>query len=175
MEYPGIVKEFLNIDGAWAFVSKDRDGNIVDVRLEKPNVITDLFRNDLLEHVVGLSTLGGPWIYLGVGDNNTAADAAQTALVNELIGNASRITCTGPAAGPFAVATDTGTPPYRKKVILEGVFPATDGNDGSNFWEFALFTSATFATGDMLNRFVLGSALPKINGISITALTTLRS
>jgi len=167
--------EVMLPSGVWVVTVRDRQERIVR-REVCHNIITDLGRESILKQWAGIAG-GLNFIYLGVGDGTTAAAATQTALVNELTGNADRIYVTDKSGGSLDsgdIETDTGTPPYRRKIILRGVYGLSDGNNGQDMQEFGLFSSDTFASGTMGNRFVLGSPIPKTSSISVTIETTIR-
>lgn len=170
-------KEPVFAKGIWRVTVRDIWENILEVH-EQENVITDLGRASILKQWVGVA--GSSFIYLGVGDGSTAAASTDTQLDNELTGNASRITTTDDTGGAFDagdVISDLTVPPYTMKVVIRGVFGLSDGNNGQNFREFALFDNATHTppTGLMGNRFVLASNIAKTGSISVTCDITLRA
>jgi hypothetical protein len=157
--------------GQFRVMVHDKDGNLVSETVDH-NVITDGGRTNQLSQWGGI---GSPVSFtkLGVGSGSTAAAATDTVLQTELTGNANRKTCTGLAGGSVVIVNDTSIPPYRKRLDLEAVYGLADGNNGSNFRELGLFSSATFASGTMANRIVLPADIGKTASNTITIVVSI--
>lgn len=134
-------------------------------------------KEDLLKLLFNLSGQAA-LVALGAGSGSTAATVDDTTLETELTGNATRKSLTKLDGGtPLIVEDETttiGANTYHKKVACRAIFPTTDGNNGSDFREFALFSSATFAAGIMFNRYVAGANIPKDASTEIDVDTTVR-
>lgn len=170
------MKENLLLKADWNVkVHHIHDGLIYEET--KENIVVRLARVDLLKHVFNLgSPINTGFLYMGAGSGSTAAAVTQSALVTELTGNANRITVTNTAGAALSasdIVQETSSS-YDQKIIVQAAYPTGDGNNGSTFYEFGLFSSATFAAGTMWNRFVLGASIAKTNLIAITLQVSIR-
>ena len=143
------------------------------------NIVVDDGRIHVLKHVLNITSPSAPvnFPYLGVGSGVTAAVATDTTLQTELTGNATRKTLLNVSALPFTdsdiVFEISGS--TRWKVIAQATFPDVDGNNGSVFSEYGLFSTNVFATGKMYDRFVSPSPFTKSGSLSVVVNVTLRA
>lgn len=153
------------------------------------NLVVNSGRVHALARIVGM-TAGLSFPYLGVGsDNGTILALANTNLTlgNELIANASRITCTDTVGNPLSsdplstIVADSSVSPYQEKIVIQGVYGTSDANNGSTFAEYGLFSTATLpstgsgTSGTMYNRFLPASSFVKSSSLAVTIQLTLRS
>lgn len=167
----------MNLYADWTIIAHDLDGNEV-YREEKTNLILRAARKDVLRF---LFNVGSPvttgYLYLGVGSGSAAAAVTQTALVAELVGNANRLSVTDTSGGSVddTDITQSTSGGFDQLITVQAVYPTGDGNNGSNFREYGLFSSATFAMGQLLNRFVSASDIAKSSSLAITVQVNLRT
>lgn len=171
----------------WTVVAWNTFNGEIVYQEHNKNVITTLGKSTMLSLLFGL-TLGSSCVALAAGSGSTAANSADTRLATELIGNATRkaiggITSTSSSFVPLAngdivsdVEVISGIT-YEQSLSCLGIFPATDGNDGSAFREFALMDtlvlpgSPTGTSGHPYNHYVLGADVNKTTGIEIDVTT----
>lgn len=108
-----------------------------------------------------LLNFASPITYTHMAVGSSIADPAptQTTLTTELTGNATRKPLTNTAGNPWTNADFVSeTPPetnFRFYIIAQGLFPETDGNNGSLFAEYGVANQAAFGAGTKLyNRWV---------------------
>lgn len=174
--------EGFRMSAEWHIVARKVDTGEVVYETTANNVIVDDGRVNTLKQILGLATTV-TFIALGVGSSNTAADATQTRLQNELIANAARKSLTNTVGAALSAADVTAevSGAYRQKIIVQAVYAAGDLNNGSTFAEYALFSTATnpatgtSTSGTMLNRFVPASSLAKDGSLAVTVQCTLRA
>lgn len=150
--------------------------------VHEPNLVVDTGRVQVAALLLGMSGAVN-FVAHAVGEGTTNPDNADTRLETELIGNATRIALTDSAGSTLDTAditNDTSVSPFRKKVIAQAIYPATDGNDGETFSEHAIASTTTLpgsptgTSGVIYNRFEPTSALTKTNGVPVTVSNILR-
>lgn len=174
MNTPSVTKapDYMNLRGFAEILVRDRSLKVLEV-IKATNIVTDLARISQLKNWVGGGMTGMvTFNFLGVGSGSTAAASTQTALGTELTAGPGgvRYTTTSTVPAAFAntdVVADTSVSPYTQHLIQQAIMDFGDGNNGSNVRELALFSSATFASGTMGNRIVLGSDIPKTADIQL--------
>lgn len=169
------------LKGTWKVTVRDAEGNLVGDE-EHGNIVVDLGRVETIKDIFGVGAISG-FLYLGVGSGSVAAAATDTTLGSEITlvsvppgSLADRVNLTDSTGNPIDgtdVVADATVPPYRQKIVVQGVYATTD-NNGTTFQEFGIFSSDTFGAGTMLNRFVLGSPISKTSSISVTVQITIR-
>lgn len=170
------------LKGVWTIIVENHETG-ESYEHESGNLVVDLGRENILKELFGIAG-GLDFLYLGVGNGSTAAAETQTALVSEITlasspagSLADRVNLTDTSGGAIDagdIQSDATVSPYRKKIVLQGIYGTTD-NNGTTFREFAVFSSDTFGAGTMLNRFVLGSDIAKTSAISVTVQITFRA
>jgi len=173
----------------WRIIEKDVHGNVLRDR-ELKNLIVNAGRNQDLLNLFMLPGSGG-FVALGAGASTTAATVSDTRLTYELIGNAARksLTNTSGAAlspsdvvsypsGVAIVLNATSTATFYSSVTCQAVYDSGDGNNGNQFGEYALFTTATnpatptSTSGVMYNHLIDPSPTIKSAANSITCQVT---
>lgn len=143
------------------------------------NLVTDVGRQKVLKFVLGINSPAAPvsFPYLGVGSGTTAADAGDTELETELEGNATRKTLLNTsdlALSDSDIAAEVSGA-FLWKVVAQATFLSGDANNGSTFAEYGLFTTNTYATDVMYNRYVHPSPFVKSAALSVVVRVTLRA
>lgn len=168
----------------WNIIVRDEEGNLVSER-EMTNLVVNTGRDLLLKDLFMLSGSSGV-VCLGVGASTTAAAVTDTRLTHELIGNATRKplvnTSNAALSGSDIVAETTtiGGVVYYKKLVCQATWDVTDGNNGNQFGEYGLFTTATLpgtptgTSGIMFNHLIDFTPPTKSASNSITAVVTVR-
>lgn len=146
------------------------------------NVIVVGGKEEMLKLMFNIS--GSPFIAMGAGEGSTAATVNDTRLETELIANATRKSLTKTdGSTPLTVETEVttiGANTYHRKLVSRASFLSGDSNNGDNFREYALFTTATLpgtptsTSGVMFNRYVAASNIAKDSSIQINVDTTVR-
>ena len=171
----------------WKLTEHDKAGNIVSER-EMMNLITNSGRTQFFRNMFALSASGG-FVALGVGASTTAATVGDTRLTYELIGNPARkpLTNTSGAAlsaSDIVTATTTivlnvtSTATFYENISCQAVFNSGDLNNGNQFGEYGLFTTATLpgtptsTSGTMYNHLVDPNPIFKSAANQITAVVT---
>lgn len=141
--------EGLRITGHVTLVHKDSEGNIKGVRSKKNLVVKAGYA--AIAALIGYNLGGSTFRYIGLGTDDTAADAADTDL--------------GTQSGDKQTATVTTATVTETDDAAQ--FVATQAFTGTvAVTEAGLFNNSTAATGDMLARQVF-SALNVVSGDSI--------
>lgn len=172
----------------WQIIKREFDtGKILQI-VEGENIVVKDGRDMVLRFLSGMtgSSAGSSFPYLAIGASATDNDGVGTGqlvsdvrMTYELIGNATRFTCTDATGGSFDstdiaddVVTISGCDFY-KSLIWKATIPSTDGNDGQPINEVGLatngFTPATPTTqrGNIFNHFILPSTVTKDNGTEV--------
>jgi len=173
--------------GQYKVTAWNPDSGQIFHQYQDKNVITKLGKATMLSLLFGL-TLGSSMVALAVGNGSTAATSSDTRLTNELVGNGAstlnRIPLGGvtSTAGSFVALTNSdivddvqviGSNTYEKSLTTRGIFPKVDGNNESNFREFALMSTlllpatGTTQSGWLYNHFVLPADIPKTVDIEV--------
>ena len=155
------------------------------------NIVVKDGRSMVLEFIAGMTTASSfPYMSVGAsatdnGESDTTDLVSDTRLTHELIGNATRFTCTDSAGGSLTTAdiqddvvTIDGTDFY-KSLTMKASMPSTDGNDGQPVREIALVSvqatpaAPKTASGTIYDHLILPSTITKDTGTTIDILLTL--
>lgn len=171
----------------WKIQEHDVKGNLISER-EMKNLITNAGRTQFFRNMFALSASGG-FVALGVGASTTTAQVTDTRLTYELIGNAARKPLTntsGAALSPSDIVTSettivlnaTSTATFYQSIACQAVWNSGDLNNGNQFGEYGLFTTATLpgtptsTSGTMYNHLVDPNPTFKSAANQITAIVT---
>ncbi len=182
-EVLGTTQSFDPISGAWDTL--DIVGDVVH-ESHGTNLVVNTGRSQLLGTGFIPSASGTTgFYYLGVGASAVAAAVTDTRLTYELIGNPSRKTVTdssGNVPSPSDIQTQTtivGTCSFYQQLVLQAIFTSSDGNNGTTFNEYGLFTSTTLpgspvgTSGTMYNHYIDPSPAFKSSTNQVTAVVTI--
>lgn len=181
------MKEAVVAAAVWKITEHDLKGNVLSER-EIKNLITNAGRTQFFRNLFALTASGG-FVALAVGACTTAATVADTRLTYELIGNAARkplVNTSGAALSPSDIVTSkttivlnaTSTATFYENMSVQATFLSGDGNDGNQFGEYALATTATLpgsptgTSGTIFNHLVDPNPIFKSAANSITAVCT---
>lgn len=171
----------------WKILEHDVEGNLVSER-EMKNLITNAGRTQFFTNLFSMTASGG-FVALGVGASTTTATVTDTRLTHELIGNAARKPLTntsGAALSPADIVTATtaivlnvtSTATFYQNMSCQAVWNSGDLNNGNQFGEYGLFTTATLpgtptsTSGTMYNHLVDPNPTFKSAANQITAIVT---
>lgn len=171
----------------WKVLEHDVYGNLVSER-EMKNLITNAGRTQMFLNLFSMTASGG-FVALGVGASTTTAQVTDTRLTYELIGNAARKALTntsGAALSPSDIVTATSTivlnatstATFYQNVSCQAVWNSGDLNNGNQFGEYALFSTATnpatptSTSGVMFNHLIDPNPTFKTAANQITAVVT---
>lgn len=171
----------------WKILEHDVYGNLVSER-EMKNLITNAGRTQFFTNLFSMTASGG-FVALGVGASTTTAQVTDTRLTHELIGNAARKALTntsGAALSPADIVTSTtsivlnatSTATFYQNMSCQAVWNSGDLNNGNQFGEYGLFTTATLpgtptsTSGTMYNHLVDPNPTFKSAANQITAIVT---
>ena len=172
----------------WKIQEHDVNGNLISER-EMKNLITNSGRTQFFRNLLALTASGG-FVALGVGASTTAATVSDTRLTYELIGNAARKPLTntsGAALSPSDIVTATttivlnatSTATFYQNISCQAVWNSGDLNNGNQFGEYGLFTTATLpgtptgTSGTMFNHLIDPNPTFKSAANQITGIVTL--
>lgn len=181
-------REEIPAVAVWKIVEHDIEGNLISER-EMKNLITNTGRTQFFVNTFAMTASGG-FVALGVGASTTAAAVTDTRLTHELIGNAARKPLTntsGAALSPSDVVTATtsivlnatSTATFYQNMSCQAVWNSGDLNNGNQFGEYGLFTTATLpgtptsTSGTMFNHLIDPNPTFKSAANQITAIITL--
>lgn len=174
----------------WRLIEHDLEGNVLR-DFTKHNLIVNSGRTQAIENLLGL-TASAAVVAIGVGASTTAAQVTDTRLTYELIGNAARKALTNTSgatlspsdivtypSGVTIVLNASSSATFYQSITCQAVWNSGDGNNGNQFGEYGLFTTATnpgtptSTSGIMYNHLIDPSPTVKSSGNSITAQITL--
>lgn len=171
----------------WKILEHDKAGNLVSER-EMKNLITNSGRTQFFLNLLAMTASGG-FVALGVGASTTTAQVTDTRLTHELIGNTARKPLTntfGAALSPSDIVTATtaivlnvtSTATFYQNISCQAVWNSGDLNNGNQFGEYGLFTTATLpgtptsTSGTMFNHLIDPNPTFKSAANQITAIVT---
>ena len=184
MSTKDLQQQPINLKAEWYIRAEDMGTGEIVHEERKENLIVRAARQDVLYHIFGLTgAINTGFFYLGAGTSTTPAAITDAALTSELTANDGtngnpngRVPCTNTSnatLSPSDVMQQTSGG-FDQVITLQGVFIATDNNNGHTFAEYGLFSAQAFGTGTMWNHYVSGSPIAKTSSIRIVVQITIR-